>query len=159
MKVLLTLALVFSSSFAMADWEERQKQNRAEKIFDASTTAQAIKNNKFFKKWPTEYFADVGRSSLTHDDCIANGKYYGGFTVKCVQYEDVWENEEGDGEPGEWKKECVENKRFWLIKPASQAPSSVVVKFYRKVTGADTLEQTSSEYYLGQREVAIPACK
>ena len=165
MKTLLTLVIFFTSAFAVADWEEQQKQYQAEKVFDVSSTAQAIKNSKFYKKWPTVQFSgqvegvNYNRFSSSHDDCISGNTYYGGWSPVCVLNEDVYENEEGDGEEGEWKKVCVQVAPAKLTKPASQAPTSVTVKFYRAVTGLGTLEQTSGEYYVGSREIAIPSCK
>lgn len=165
MKTLLTLVIFFTSAFAVADWEEQQKQNQAEKVFKVSTTDQAIKNPKFFKKWPTEKFVgsvegvNYTRYSSTHDDCISGDTYYGGWSPVCVLNEEVYENEEGDGEPGEWKKVCVQVAPATLTKAASQAPTSVKVIFYRAVAGVSSDEQTSSEYRVGSREVAIPKCK
>lgn len=157
MKALLTLAIIFSSTFAMADWDEQQKQNQAKAVFNESTTAQAVKNSRFFKQWPSEYFSSVGRSSLTHDDCISGNTYNGGYTVKCVEWQDIDVSEEG--EKKDIQKTCVDHDAFALLKPASQGPKSVTVRFYRKVVGAGSYEQTSGALYVGKREVTIPNCK
>lgn len=146
MKILVSLAILFSSAFAMADWDERQKQNKAEKAFKGMTTAEAIAASDFYKEYPYLYFSVPGKNSLMHDDCFANGLLYGGYYNKCIDYH-------------EGLRECLETVVAPLTMPAAQAPKSFKVRFYRKIAGADRFEQTSSEYYLGVREVAVPNCK
>ena len=144
MKLLMSLIVLLSATLAFAWDDEQQKQNDAEKAFKSMTTAEALASSDIYAQYPWLYFPAANKKSLMHDDCFTGDVLLGGGYRKCIDFNTS-------------VNECLEWTIAPLTMPASEAPTSVKVRFYREVVGSS--DQTSSEYYLGTREVAVPNCK
>lgn len=147
MKILLALSVILAATFAFAGEDNaQQKQSAAEKAFKTMSTTEAVASNAIYKQYPSLHFPEAKTRSLMHDDCISGDTYVGGAYRKCI----AWSDKVND---------CLETAVAPMTMPAANAPSSMKVRFYRKVSGLGNYEQTSSRYYLGARTVAIPSCK
>lgn len=125
---------------------ESQKQKKAESLFKVLTTTEAIASNRFYKSFPTFHFKEAKIRSLMHDDCFKNGLLYGGVYRKCIDWSDK-------------VNDCLETELANMTVPQEEAPQTIKVVFYRKVSGVSSHEQTSGKYRVGSREYEIPQCK